>query len=251
VGLGAGTNAMAAIYECEKIYKEHKYKRGVHIISYEKDLDSMRLAVKNPSMFHHVRHSAPSSILKTGSWKSELYNIKWTLIEGNFLDHIENTTPPHCIFFDPFSLKTDELLWDYSVFKRIFNHCADNPSRLFTYSSSTKVRAALLAAGFYTGTGAGTGPKSDTTAAFTTLEIKNPEITLLGIEWLQRFHRSSAKFSDRSSEKEKSEIENLILNHPQFNNLSGDFTDGKKRKRHDGSHSPSGTFNSRDAVWKI
>ena len=227
VGLGAGTNAMAAVFECEKIFAENDFKRGVRIFSFEKDLDSLRLAVKNPSLFHHVRHSAPASILKNGFWKSENYNIEWTLVEGDFLDKMETSPKPHIIFYDPFSLNTDGPLWSYAVFKRIFNHCAGRPVKLFTYSSSTMVRGALLAAGFYAGTGAGTGPKADTTAAFSSIEVKNSCIKLLGNEWLERYKRSSSKFSDENSEEEKEEIGKLILNHPQFKNIPVADTHGK------------------------
>jgi queuine tRNA-ribosyltransferase len=219
VGLGSGTNAMAAIAECEKLFAENNFQKGVKIISFEKDLDSMKLTVKNPSLFPYVRHSAPSALLKNGIWKSVNHNIEWTLIEGNFLDNIGNASQPHIIFYDPFSMHTDGPLWDYAVFRRIFNHCINRPVKLFTYSSSTMVRGALLAAGFYTGYGAGTGPKTDTTAAFSTIEVKNSGIKLLGNDWLERFRRSSSKYREDISEKEKSEIEKLILNHPQFNTI--------------------------------
>jgi len=221
VGLGAGTNAMAAIFECEKIYSDNKFQKGVKIISFEQDLDSLRLAIQNPTLFHHVRHSAPSAILKNGSWISDNHNIEWTLIEGDFLDQIENTPQPHCIFYDPFSLNTDGPLWSYAVFSRIFNHCIGRPAKFFTYSSSTMVRGALLAAGFYTGTGSGTGPKESTTAAFTSLEIKNHKIKLLGSDWLERFHKSSSKFNSNLSDPEKLEIENKIINHKQFTKTGG------------------------------
>lgn len=226
VGLGAGTNAMAAVLECEKILSENNFQKGIRIISFEKDLDSLRLTVKNPSLFHHVRHSAPASILKNGTWKSEKHNIEWKLIEGDFLDNIEETIKPHCIFYDPFSLNTDGPLWSYNIFKRIYNHCLNRPAKLFTYSSSTMVRGALLAAGFYTGSGAGTGPKSETTAAFTSLSAVNSGIKLLGDDWLRRFNLSSAKFSNEHSEKEKAEIEKLIINHPQFSDKAGGDNSG-------------------------
>ncbi|HNX23441.1 MAG TPA: tRNA guanosine(34) transglycosylase Tgt [Spirochaetota bacterium] len=226
VGLGAGTNAMAAVFECEKILGGNDFQKGVKIISFERDLDSLRLAVKNPSLFHHVRHPAPASILRNGSWKSDSYKIEWILMEGDFLDHMEKSEQPHCIFYDPFSLNTDGPLWSYKVFNRIYNHCINRPAKLFTYSSSTMVRGALLAAGFYTGTGAGTGPKAATTAAFTSLEAVNSDVMLLGSDWLRRFHLSSSKFGSEHSEEEKALIEKLIINHPQFNKTSGDDHNG-------------------------
>ncbi len=220
VGLGAGTNAMAALFALEKIFEENDFQKRVKIISFEKDLDSLRLAVKNPRLFRHVRHSAPISIINTGLWISEDKKIEWKLVKGDFLDHMENVLRPHIIFYDPFSLHTDGPLWSYSVFKRIFNTCGNTLTKFFTYSCSTMVRGALLAAGFYTGSGVGTGPKSETTAAFTSMAVKNSDIKLLGNEWLQRFQRSSSKFGNENSDIEKAEIEKLILNHPQFNDLN-------------------------------
>jgi queuine tRNA-ribosyltransferase len=222
VGLGAGTNAMAAVFECEKILESHGRDNGVRIISFEKDLDSLRLAAENPALFPHVRHSAPSAILKHGSWRSDRFNLQWNLIEGNFADLIEKAEKPHTIFYDPFSINTDTPLWSYSIFKRIFDHCRNRPAKLFTYSGSTMVRGALIAAGFYTGAGAGTGPRTDTTAAFTSMEVKNRNIELLGAEWLERFKRSSSKFSPDASEDECREIENLIFSHPQFDSHRGE-----------------------------
>ncbi len=227
VGLGAGTNAMAAVFECEKIFADYKTEKGVRIVSFEKDLDSLRLAAKNPVLFPHVRHSAPSAILKNGSWRSDRFNIEWILLEGDFADLIERAEKPHSIFYDPFSIHTDGPLWSYSIFKRIFDHCSTRGAKLFTYSGSTMVRGALLAAGFYTGLGAGTGPKTDTTAAFTSIEIKNREIELLGAEWLDRFKRSCSRFSPDASEDERVEIERLIFNHPQFNNCGNRGIHGK------------------------
>lgn len=218
VGLGAGTNAMAAVFECERIFSDHQIDRGVKIISFERDLDSLRLAAKNPALFYHVRHSAPSALLKKGSWKSEKHNIEWYLMEGDFADLIEKAEKPHVIFYDPFSLNTDTPLWSYSIFKRIFDHSRPEGTKLFTYTGSTMARGALIAAGFYTGMGAGTGPKADTTAAFTTPEIRNSDIELLGSGWLERFKRSCSKFSAHTSENERGEIERLILDHPQFKN---------------------------------
>lgn len=221
VGLGAGTNAMAAVLESEKLFSENSFRKDIRIISYENDLDSFRLAVKNPSLFHHVRHPAPSALLKHGSWRSEDHKIEWSLAEGDFLELFETKTKPHIIFYDPFSTVTNGPLWSYDAFKKIFIHCEGRAAKLFTYSGSTMVRGSLLAAGFYTGYGAATGPKEDTTAAFTAPEIKNSDINLLGAEWIQRFHNSSSKFAAGISEDKKTEIERKILSHPQFKGITG------------------------------
>ncbi len=218
VGLGAGTNAMAAITEYEKLYTGDATRVPIKIISFENDLDSLRLAVKNPSLFPHVKHPAPASILNQGRWASSRYPVEWILYEGDFYNTSASADEPHCIFYDPFSLHTDTPLWSYSMFRRLFQKCGGRAARLFTYSSSTQVRSSLLAAGFYVGRGAGTGPKSETTAAFSCPECCPEWIELLDGEWLGRFERSSSKYSRNCSEDEQSEIERKVLEHPQFNN---------------------------------
>jgi hypothetical protein len=49
------------------------------------------------------------------------------------------------------------------TFQRLFRACAGHSADFFTYSSSTAVRAALLAAGFYVAKGRATGPRPETT----------------------------------------------------------------------------------------
>ncbi|HRX48414.1 MAG TPA: tRNA guanosine(34) transglycosylase Tgt [Spirochaetota bacterium] len=216
VGLGAGTNAMATVREYEKIYEEMGELPELRIISFENDLDSLRLAVKNPSLFPHVKHPAPAAILGNAKWRSARFPVEWILLEGDFREHTASADAPHCIYYDPFSLHTDTPLWRYSLFRELHEKCSGTKTMLFTYSSSTQVRGALLAAGFYVGRGAGTGPKSETTAAFSTPEACPPWIELLDREWLGRFERSSSKHGADCSEEEKIEIERRVLEHPQF-----------------------------------
>lgn len=217
VGLGAGTNAMATVREYERLHEERGKLPPLRIVSFENDLDSLRLAVKNPSLFQHVKHPAPAAILGNGRWSSSLYPVEWILRKGDFRDHISSADIPNCIFYDPFSLHTDTPLWRYPLFRKLHEKCSAAKTMLFTYSSSTQVRGALLAAGFYVGRGTGTGPKSETTAAFSVPEACPPWIELLDRDWLGRFERSSSKFGADCTEDEKREIEGRVLQHPQFN----------------------------------
>ncbi|HOP64036.1 MAG TPA: tRNA guanosine(34) transglycosylase Tgt [Spirochaetota bacterium] len=217
VGLGGGTNAMATVMEYERLCRGEEGFPRIKLISFENDLDSFRLAVKNPSLFPHVRHQAPSSILNSGNWSLSGGTFEWVLFEGDFRDNMESSDKPDCIYYDPFSLNTDTVLWSYSMFRNLYEQSSGFGTRLFTYSSSTQVRSALLAAGFYVGIGAGTGPKSETTAAFSGMGCCPPWIELLGMEWLERFGRSCSKFSIECSDAEKLEIERKVLEHPQFN----------------------------------
>jgi queuine tRNA-ribosyltransferase len=217
VGLGAGTNAMAAIFAFEELLKTHTLSRKMKIVSFENDLDSLRLAVRNPSSFMHVRHAAPASILKKGSWTSPDGQCKWILLEGDFIKRLTEADKPSCIYYDPFSLHTDIHLWNRESFEKVFACC--DKTKLFTYSAATKVRGALLSAGFFVGFGPSTGPKKDTTVAFSSKEAVTAKASLLDSEWLERWKRSESKYPKDSDGDENAVIEEKVLNHQQFSKV--------------------------------
>jgi Queuine tRNA-ribosyltransferase/S-adenosyl-L-methionine-dependent methyltransferase len=93
---------------------------------------------------------------------------------------------------------------------------ADKEVELFTYSYSTSVRAAMLAAGFYVAKGVGTGPKAETTIALSPRAAALPhERELLGREWLGKWRRSDAQlpFGVPPGEERWREA---VSGHPQF-----------------------------------
>jgi queuine tRNA-ribosyltransferase len=216
VGLGAGTNVMAAISEIDSLRKEYGYTRKVQIYSFENDLDSMLLTLKNPSLFPHVRHAAPSAIAKNGYWENKESNIKWTLLTGDFIANFEKTPAPDIIYYDMYSLKTNDWLWSVPLFEKIFKQCGNKESRLITYSVSTRIRSTMLAAGFTVCYGVATGPKTETTLAFTSLENAKKYAKPLDDKWLGRWERSTAKTDSEISEEEKLMIYERVRNHPQF-----------------------------------
>jgi queuine tRNA-ribosyltransferase len=145
--------------------------------------------------------------------------MHWELVHGDFLGQYTTARAPDLIFYDPFSFKTDSALWSVETFSGVFAACAGKPAELYTYSAATAVRAALLSAGFFVGEGVGTGPKADTTIAFTRAEgartfLRSPR--LLGPEWLARWRRSSSKFPASLSPEARTDFENRIESHPQF-----------------------------------
>ncbi|MGL4368591.1 MAG: MnmC family methyltransferase [Spirochaetota bacterium] len=217
VGLGAATNAMTTIHECDKIRKETGARRPVHIVSFENDMDSFRLALQNPSLFPHLQHEAPAVLLENSIWKSTDGLYSWTLHRGDFRAYFEAAPSPDCIYYDMYSLVTNEWLWSTELFCRILEKCAGKKTKLITYSVSTQIRSAMLAAGFFVGYGAGAGPKENTTIAFSSREAVDKEITLLGKEWLSKWERSTAKTAKSLSEEERAEIEKKVRAHPQFN----------------------------------
>jgi queuine tRNA-ribosyltransferase len=220
VGLGAASNAMAAIFCFERqIALPGTLVRPLRMVSFECDLDPLRLAARDPGRFPHLRHGAPHQLLKTGVWTHVSGLLEWVLLEGDFLKHLEVAPRPDLIFYDPFSYKTDSALWTAAVFARIIAHCGAKPAELYTYSSSTAVRVALLTAGFYVAAGVGTGPKTDTTVAFTTAAGAEKHLAaslLLGAAWLARWHRSGSKFPVGVVGESATALETRIRNHPQF-----------------------------------
>ncbi len=223
VGLGAAFNAMAAIRAYEAIEGE---RRPLVILSFENDLDCLRLAMENIGQFPHLHHEAPASLLKDQVWNGN--QIRWHLIEGNFFTTMLEAPAPELIYFDPFSYKTDSLLWTYRCFKQIYACCRRQESQLFTYSASTAVRAGLLAAGFFVGKGVASGPKEDTTWAATRLELFTDRSLLLDETWLARWERSGAKYPADIDPAQQERHARLILSHPQFRRAKLDSRNMKK-----------------------
>ncbi|MCX6118451.1 MAG: tRNA guanosine(34) transglycosylase Tgt [Proteobacteria bacterium] len=217
VGLGSASNAMAAVRAVEELPVENRSRKLV-MVSFENDLDSLKLTLKFPSRFPHVRHPAPHALIKNGKWSSSCGSIEWILIEGDFLQHFAKAPKPNIVFYDPFSYKTDSLLWGHSTFTEITKHIDLSPAVLLTYTYSTAARAAMLASGLYVGKGIGTGPKAETTIAYTQSAVKQLRPThLVDRDWLEKWRRSDAKIPQYSSESD-SKIMELIESHPQFHN---------------------------------
>jgi queuine tRNA-ribosyltransferase len=215
VGLGAAANAMAAILEVEKC-ELGPNRRGLKLVSFENDLDSLQLALDHPRWFKHLRHPAPAMLLRRRAWENAAAAIQWQLLVGDFAEQKLAAQPPDIIFFDPFSFKTDGALWTQASFSSLLRVCSASATELYTYSYSTSVRAAMLAAGFHVAKGRGTGPKAETTIALSpkaALTAHGHE--LLGKEWLNKWQRSDAQAPFGSAAEDGSWRE-TIRNHPQF-----------------------------------
>lgn len=243
VGLGAGTNAMATILGCEAMFrrmemetetpsngngedtnpskKPEQLTGHLNLISFENDMDAFKLAIQNGHHFPHLRHGAPVALLEKGHWVSKDSKIEWHLIEGNFEETFTGVDLPDLIFYDPYSLHTNHQFWKRHAFQELYNQVQDHDTEIFSYSASTMVRTAILAAGFHVAPGQGTGKKTETTIALTRGAVSrrlkvDPEFSLLGAPWLERWKRSHAKFPTDSTEDEMKKDTALVLNHPQF-----------------------------------
>jgi queuine tRNA-ribosyltransferase len=189
VGLGAAANAMAALRAAEAVFAG-----GLELVSFERDLDPLRLALAHPERFPYLKHRAPHALLARGEWSSPDSRIRWRLLAGDFLARLSDAPAPDVIFHDPFSTRVDGPLWTADAFARIHAACRGRAATLHTYTASTRVRGALLAAGFHVRTGPGSGTRPETTIAFTAPAAPNhPPETWLPRAWLERWSRSSAR----------------------------------------------------------
>jgi queuine tRNA-ribosyltransferase len=90
----------------------------------------------------------------------------------------------------------------------------------------------LLTAGFAVAEGVGTGPKADTTLAFTQLSAARAHPAsprLLGSEWLARWQRSGSKFPAGLPIEERAAFEQGIWKNPQFSPESGQINNAELR----------------------
>lgn len=217
VGLGAAANAMAALL-CFEELAESGPVRPMRIVSFENDLDSLRLALRHKKHFPYLRHGAADTLVHRGSWKSRRFEeLSWELIEGNFLETLPQAqAAPDLIFWDFFSFRSQAEEWTFRSFGQLIKACEKRPTELFTYSTSTAVRAALLAAGFQVAQGRSSGVKKETTVALTPGYSQPCRYPLLTRDWLQKWSRSHAQFPEGLTESERAEFEKRIRMHPQF-----------------------------------
>ena len=215
VGLGAAMNAMAAIQAVEDAAAEPG-TRALRLVSFEQDLDALKLALRHPHWFRHLHHAAPRQLLAQGSWRSASGAVEWRLLEGDFAACKHAAPAPDIIFFDPFSFKTDGALWTLAAFQELAALCAAQETELFTYSASTRVRATLLAAGFFVARGGATGPKAETTIALSPRAAASDHgRELLGAEWLAKWQRSEAQAPVGAGPGDEGWRQALLM-HPQF-----------------------------------
>ncbi len=217
VGLGAAANAMAAI-ECFESLAETGPVRPMHIVSFENDLDSLRLAFKNHDRFPYLRHGGPASILEKSRWHSKKHpGLSWELLEGDFLQHLDSAPPPDLVFYDMFSGKTSGFAWTLETFQKLHARCVGRDVELFTYTCSTASRVAMLGAGFGVARGRNAGDKEETTIAFTDLEkARQRHRDILGQAWLEKWHRSAAKYPPTLPENDRPAFETRLRSLPQF-----------------------------------
>lgn len=219
VGLGAATNALAAL-QCWRRARTEGAARDIRIVSFESDLSGTRLAYESRAelpYFEGFEHVV-DTLLERKRYESE--GLRWELHEGDFRDNAAKCAPPELVYFDFYSPKASPELWNVATFKvvhaaaeRFASEHSGRATNLYTYSASTRVRVALLVAGFFVGFGRSTGTKSDTTAASTKfVELESP----LDARWIERFKRSHEPLPHGWPIERRDELFELVLRHPQF-----------------------------------
>ncbi|MFN7684481.1 MAG: tRNA guanosine(34) transglycosylase Tgt [Oligoflexia bacterium] len=217
VGMGAATNAMAAIQALESCQDSSS---RLILVSFERDLDPMLLATSHPHSFPHLKHRAPHLLLQKGCYSSPDERLEWQLVQGDFeKTAFEQKFLPDFVFYDPFSSRTDGPLWDWQFLQKLRLLWNGRAVRVANYSNSTAQRASVLAAGFWIASGPASARRPDTSIWLTPEAASGSDwkARLLGVDWLERWQRSSAPAPESvlgSSQRE--EFLALVRRHPQF-----------------------------------
>lgn len=216
VGLGAAANALAAI-ACYEEQAAAGQVRSLSIVSFDTDLDPLRLALAHPARFPYVRHDAADALAHRGAWRSPRSpGLSWRLCQGDFFATLGDAPRPDLVFYDLFSASTHREAWTRAAFTGLFAACRARSAEVITYSSSTRVRAGLLAAGFYVARGRAIGVKEETTVALAPGFSEPCRYPLLGAAWLERWRRSDSQFPTALPDADRAAFIDTIVTHPQF-----------------------------------
>jgi queuine tRNA-ribosyltransferase len=206
VGLGAGSNALAAL-RCARALAPPK--RCLHIVSFERDLTAFELAMSPEHVadfgFDEGALTAGRALASRGAHREP--GLVWELRLGDLADTLTNEPAAiaDVVFWDPFSPRANPALWTMQSFLAVRRLCRSGAT-LHTYSGATATRAALLLAGFCVGAGDATGDKAQTTIASVDLgDLEAP----LGPRFFERVRRSSAPFPADAPEDARERIEAL------------------------------------------
>jgi queuine tRNA-ribosyltransferase len=201
VGLGAGSNALAALHAA----RAAPPGRGLDLVSLEQDPGALALAASDEGArrlgLDQDDLAAARALLARGLHEGP--RARWTLLLGDALETLPAwDLRADLVFWDPFSPRANR------AFSAAFARCAARAD-LYTYSTATATRSALLLAGFFVGVGDPSGPKEQTTAAATDASLL---VRPLDGRWLSRLERSSAPFPSDAPP----DALDRIRAHPQF-----------------------------------
>ena len=185
VGLGAGTNALAA----RAIAEAAGAGGPLTIVSFEHDLGALTLALDHPADFALDGEPGVAARALLDHHHHTSARTTWHLRHGDLLPALAvERERADVVFWDPFSPKTNPTLWTVAAFTSARARAAPGCT-LFTYSASTATRVALLLAGWAVGIGDAIGTKTQTTAAATDASLLAQP---LPASWLARLERPGA-----------------------------------------------------------
>lgn len=230
VGLGAAANATALLRATREVAGR------LHIVSFDNTSEPLAFALENALELGHVKGYERQIAALLGDqfvqFKNGRTEVVWEFRMGDFPGWLERRLPsgagdgaggraagsPHAIFYDAFSPAKNPAMWTLPVLANLFRSLPPGrPCALTTYTRSTLVRAALLLAGFYVGTGQASGRKEETTIAANCRDlVAGP----LDARWLLRAARSDSAEPLREPVYTRSPIRPETLaqlrQHPQF-----------------------------------
>lgn len=191
VGLGAGSNAAAAIRLRQSLPPD---ARRLELVSIERDLAAFELALApdNTGAFGWVGAAVPLARALLAERAVRSPTIDWRLVLADVFDALarEPADSVDVVFWDPFSPGANPELWTLAAFTALRRVCRPGAS-VHTYSGATAVRSALLLAGFHVAIGDKIADgKHATIASLPPAELAAP----LDARWLERLARSSAPF---------------------------------------------------------
>lgn len=188
LGLGAGTNALAALWVAE----QGAHARRLEVVSLDQQSVALEHALDSEQRaafgFTPALAEAARDLLAGRHYESA--RAGWRLVLGDALTELARL--PACafdvVFWDPYSPRTNPALWTEQAFAAARRVCRDGAT-LHTYGAATATRSALLLAGFHVGFGPALGKKQrHATLAATRLgDLARP----LDRAWLASFPRGA------------------------------------------------------------
>ncbi len=197
VGLGAGSNAIAAWHASEA----RASGAPLHIVSFDRSLEAMATALSpehaDAFAFRGEARTAARAALEHGEHATE--RTRWEIVTGDLRESLALRGPrADVVYWDPFSPGANPRSWTMAAFSTLRPRCREGMT-LHTYGGATASRAAMLLAGFCVGEGplitppiegaaAPKNAKRSTIAALRVEDLSSP----LDRRWLERVLRSSA-----------------------------------------------------------
>ena len=180
VGLGAGSNALAARAASEELPAG---AARLELVSFERDFGAIELALEAGEAFGWRGEPANAARALLADGVHATARTHWRLVRGEVLEALAaQPGRADMIYWDPFSPRANPALWTVAAFAAA-RRVASPRCTLYTYSASTATRLALLLAGWAVGVGDAIGDKAQTTAAAVAVDdLARP----LDHRWLSR-----------------------------------------------------------------